>query len=85
MGSFKPAGWPAVVFQPVRLVIGKDLAQKIAEVVETGHLPLLDEIERRVPPGLARLLGVPGLGPKRVRALYETLKVDARSGSRKSG
>ncbi|MHA1152509.1 MAG: DNA polymerase/3'-5' exonuclease PolX [Alphaproteobacteria bacterium] len=56
--------------------IGKDLAHKIGEVAGTGHLPLLDEIEQRLPPGLARLLGVPGLGPKRVRALYEVLGVD---------
>jgi DNA polymerase (family 10) len=56
--------------------IGKDLAHKIEEVAETGHLPLLDEIEQRLPPGLARLLGVPGLGPKRVRALHEVLGVD---------
>jgi DNA polymerase (family 10) len=56
--------------------IGKDLAHKIEEVADTGHLPLLDEIERRLPPGLAQLLGVPGLGPKRVRALYEVLGID---------
>jgi DNA polymerase (family 10) len=56
--------------------IGKDLAHKIEQAAQTGHLPLLDEIEQRLPPGLARLLGVPGLGPKRVRALYEVLGID---------
>jgi DNA polymerase (family 10) len=56
--------------------IGKDLAHKIEVVVDTGHLPLLDEIEQRVPAGLARLLRVPGLGPKRVRALHEVLGVN---------
>ena len=56
--------------------IGKDLAHKIEQTAQTGHLPLLDEIEQRLPPGLAQLLGVPGLGPKRVRALYEVLGID---------
>jgi len=56
--------------------IGKDLAAKITEISETGHLGFLDEIERRTPPGLAKLLGVPGLGPKRVQALYTALGID---------
>lgn len=56
--------------------IGKDLAAKITEISETGHLKFLEEIEGRTPPGLAKLLGVPGLGPKRVQALYTALGVD---------
>ncbi len=56
--------------------IGKDLAAKIAEISETGHLKFLEEIEGRTPPGLAKLLGVPGLGPKRVQALYTSLGID---------
>ncbi len=56
--------------------IGKDLAAKITEISETGHLKFLEEIEGRTPPGLAKLLGVPGLGPKRVQALYTTLGID---------
>ncbi|GAB4393100.1 MAG: DNA polymerase/3'-5' exonuclease PolX [Kiloniellaceae bacterium] len=56
--------------------IGKDLAGKIAEIVKTGHLGLLEEVEDRTPPGLAKLLGVPGLGPKRVQALYTSLGID---------
>jgi DNA polymerase (family 10) len=56
--------------------IGKDLAAKITEIAETGHLRFLEEIEGRTPPGLAKLLGVPGLGPKRVQALYTALGID---------
>ncbi len=56
--------------------IGKDLAQKIQEIVETGRLPILSELERQTPAGLVKLLGVPGLGPKRVQTLHETLGID---------
>lgn len=56
--------------------IGKDLAAKITEIAKTGHLRFLEEIEDRTPPGLAKLLGVPGLGPKRVQALYTALGID---------
>lgn len=55
--------------------IGKDLAHKIADIVETGRFHDLDVIEKRIPGELADLTEVPGLGPKRVKALFTTLKV----------
>jgi len=55
--------------------IGKDLADKIETLAETGHIAVLDEMERKTPPGLRALLDVPGLGPKRVRALYDGLGI----------
>lgn len=55
--------------------IGKDLAAKIREIVGSGHARALDRLHREVPASLAQLLGVPGLGPKRVRAVYETLNI----------
>ena len=56
--------------------IGKDLAGKIAEIVATGHLALLDETEKTVPRDLIELLALPGLGPKRVQRLHEALHID---------
>ena len=55
--------------------IGKDLAGKIEEIVASGRLGLLDEIERRTSPELAELLAIPGLGPKRVRLIRDRLGV----------
>lgn len=55
--------------------IGDDLAQKIQEIVETGDLPILREIESHTPASLGDLLNVPGLGPKRVKALYQQLDI----------
>jgi len=55
--------------------IGEDLAGKIEEIVHTGKLAQLEEIERRTPAELAEMLDIPGLGPKRVHALYEELGV----------
>jgi len=51
--------------------IGEDLAGKIEEIVRTGDLKQLEEIEQRTPPELARLLDIAGLGPKRVQKIYE--------------
>jgi DNA polymerase (family 10) len=55
--------------------IGEDLAGKIKEIVRTGDLEQLEEIEQRTPPALATLLEVEGLGPKRVQKIYEELDV----------
>lgn len=55
--------------------IGEDLAEKIETLAETGHIAVLDEMERKTPPGLLALLDVPGLGPKRVRVLYDRLGI----------
>ena len=62
--------------------IGADLAGKIGEMVRTGTLSALEEIETRVPPSLRDLLRVPGLGPRRVRAIHEALGVDSLEGLR---
>jgi DNA polymerase (family 10) len=51
--------------------IGADLAGKISTLVNTGDLPLLRELREQVPAGLREIVAVPGLGPKRARALYE--------------
>jgi DNA polymerase (family 10) len=55
--------------------VGKTIAAKIVEVVKTGHLRALEGLERREGPGLADLLRIPGLGPKRVRVLHDLLGV----------
>lgn len=55
--------------------IGPDLAGKIVEFARSGHLALLDRLRRQIPAGVPEMLQLPGLGPKRVRALYEELHV----------
>jgi DNA polymerase (family X) len=55
--------------------IGKDLAGKISEIVETGHFPLLDSLKRKLPGQLGEIATLPGLGPKRVKLLHDKLKV----------
>ena len=55
--------------------IGEDLAAKIEEIVKTGDLKQLEEIEQRTPPALAEMLDIAGLGPKRVQKLYKVLDI----------
>ncbi|MGE0079892.1 MAG: DNA polymerase/3'-5' exonuclease PolX [Thiohalomonadaceae bacterium] len=67
----------AVAGEPLTTLpgVGKDLAGKIAEALETGSIGALEELHREVPPSLEALLRIPGLGPKRVRALYQQLGI----------
>jgi DNA polymerase (family 10) len=64
--------------------IGKDLAGKIEEIVKTGNLSQLQDIEDRIPPQLIRLMKIPGLGPKRVKALYDQLNITSLEDLKKS-
>jgi DNA polymerase (family 10) len=64
--------------------IGKDLAGKIETVVETGKFPQLEELKKDVPEGLVDVLGIAGLGPKRVRKIHEELGVTDLEGLTKA-
>ena len=55
--------------------IGEDLAHKISEIVATEQFGELEKLKHRVPVALAELTEVPGIGPKRVKALFRALKI----------
>src|SRR5260370_16891805 len=54
-------------------VIGEGLQKKITELVTTGKLAYYDELRTSVPAGLRTMLTIPGLGPKKLKPLYEKL------------
>jgi DNA polymerase IV (family X) len=55
--------------------VGKSIAEKIKEYLETGKITKLEELKKVVPAGLLELEKVPGLGAKRVKVLYEKLGI----------
>lgn len=55
--------------------IGKSIAEKIIEYLNTGKITKLEELKKVVPEGLLELEKVPGLGAKRVKVLYEKLGI----------
>jgi len=64
--------------------IGEDLASKIKEIVSTGTASMLEEHRKKVPATLTDLLTIPGLGPKRVQALYHKLGIRTLDDLRKA-
>jgi DNA polymerase (family 10) len=55
--------------------IGEALAQKITELQTTGRLEFLQELRASIEPGLVEMLQIPGLGPKKIKALHDKLGV----------
>ncbi len=55
--------------------IGADLQAKMEEIAATGTCALLGRLRRELPAAITELLRIPGLGPKRVKALHETLGI----------
>ena len=55
--------------------IGEALEEKITELVATGTLIYYEELKASFPSTLFELLQIPGLGPKRVKSLYENLNI----------
>src|SRR5438477_12546720 len=56
--------------------IGATLCEKITFLVSTGNLPFYEELKAKTPPGLRELLRLPGVGPKKVKALFDELAID---------
>src|SRR5436305_10174662 len=55
--------------------IGKTIAEKIVTLLDTGSIPSADKLKQRIPSGLIEVTRIPGLGPKRARALYQQLGI----------
>ncbi|MDN5364587.1 MAG: polymerase [Eubacteriales bacterium] len=55
--------------------VGKDLAQKIGEFLQSGRIAYLERLREEVPPVLREIMSLPGVGPKTAARLYEELGV----------
>jgi DNA polymerase (family 10) len=51
--------------------VGATLRDVITDLVHTGSTPLLDQLRAATPAGLLQMLRIPGLGPKKVKALHD--------------
>jgi len=56
--------------------VGKSVAKAIAEYSVSRRFPALEELLSVTPQGLIAMLGVKGLGPKKVRLIWQELGID---------
>ena len=55
--------------------VGKSIAEKIKEYLETGKIKKLEELREKIPVDIESLSAVEGLGPRMIKVLYEKLGV----------
>ncbi|MFQ5949552.1 MAG: DNA polymerase/3'-5' exonuclease PolX [Nitrospiria bacterium] len=55
--------------------IGKAIFEKISEAVTTGRLSVYEALKAETPPGLIEMLKIKGLGPRKLRTIYQALGV----------
>lgn len=57
--------------------LGKSTAEKVSELVRTGQLEYHKALMAEFPPGILGLFELRGLGPKKIKALWDKLGVDS--------
>jgi DNA polymerase (family 10) len=57
--------------------VGKIIEEKIIALADDGAIPATVKLRAKFPPGVIDMTHLPGLGPKRVRRLYEELGIDS--------
>lgn len=55
--------------------VGESIAEKIEELINTGKIEYYEELKRKVPVDLESFSGIGGLGPKRIKLLYQKLGI----------
>ncbi|HWD87555.1 MAG TPA: helix-hairpin-helix domain-containing protein [Mucilaginibacter sp.] len=56
--------------------IGKSTATKIAELLQTGHITEMQSLLDRTPEGVVEMLGIKGIGPKKVATIWHELGIE---------
>ena len=57
--------------------IGKSMATKIFTLLSTGMDPEMDEMLEKTPAGIVEILQIKGIGPKKVRTLWQELEIES--------
>lgn len=56
--------------------IGESTGKKIIEQLETGRLSSLDEYISKTPEGIIEMLGIKGIGPKKIATIWKELEIE---------
>ena len=57
--------------------IGDSTAKKIAEMLDTGELNVLNEIIVKTPPGVIEMLNIKGIGPKKIQTIWKEMGIES--------
>lgn len=57
--------------------VGKSIASKLVELLETGSIAELETLLEQTPPGIVEMLSIKGIGPKKIATIWNDLKIES--------
>ncbi|MCX6316785.1 MAG: PHP domain-containing protein [Bacteroidetes bacterium] len=57
--------------------IGQSTGEKVIEMLDTGHLEILNEYIQNTPPGVIEMLNIKGIGPKKIHTIWKEMEVES--------
>ncbi|MFX8370047.1 helix-hairpin-helix domain-containing protein, partial [Acinetobacter baumannii] len=57
--------------------IGESTGKKVVEQLQTGKLAALQEYLAKTPPGILEMLGIKGIGPKKIATIWRELEIES--------
>lgn len=57
--------------------VGKSIAAKVVELLETGTIVELETLLRQTPPGIVEMLAIKGIGPKKIGIIWNDLHIES--------
>jgi DNA polymerase (family 10) len=55
--------------------VGESIAEKIKELLATGKMKYYEDLQKELPEGLFEMLRIPGMGPKKIKAIWDELGI----------
>lgn len=78
--SMENAGTPLIALDHEGLVgigLSKTMADKLITLFQTNSFPELDDLREKTPEGVIEMMGLSGVGPKKIAALWKELDIDS--------
>jgi DNA polymerase (family X) len=57
--------------------IGDSIGKKIIEILNEGHMKVLEDYVQKTPPGLIEMLSIKGLGPKKISIIWKEMEIES--------
>lgn len=57
--------------------IGESTSKKIIEILDSGHLQILQEYVQKTPPGVMEMLNLKGIGPKKISSIWKDMEIES--------
>ena len=57
--------------------IGDSIGGKVIEMLDTGHLQVLNDYINNTPPGVIEMLNIKGIGPKKIHAIWKEMQIES--------